>query len=329
MSKEIVIGKIDMSKIKKEDSAKGPNKIMMPGGSGWVEISEDEYYESFSIYREIERLEKLANCVRRPKKKRSISKKKEDKLVVTNYDNFANASFFIDQYYKAKDMLEEVDKFFKSFIMSRLISIEDLNKHKINAIDKGEWLDAFAKSDSFCQKISSQQDAKKYTYEKRSDGSTDYDKTHYFINKDTLKKIVDESVELLQQSKNMNNPKYRTLFVIDENGVLHDFIPECLKDEIAIDFNDKAIILTGKYYHYSEWGAQWGKSESSMEEVTVRVIIDPANNNVKGVLREEKEIQSGNANGKSYWASHERYCQPRLSGPYSYQTPDNSTSSRL
>lgn len=145
MSKDICLGKIDLAKVKTEEH-RGPNKIMKPKGSGWVEIPEDEYYDAFANCRERERLEKLANGIGRQKKKRSSSsKKKEDKLVVTNYDNFANASFFIDQYYKAKDMLEEVDKFFKSFIMSRLIAIEDLNKHKINAIDKGEWLDAFKK----------------------------------------------------------------------------------------------------------------------------------------------------------------------------------------
>lgn len=324
MSKDILIGTVDVSKIKTE-KPKGPNKIVLPKGEGWTEISEAEYYNS--AYRDTEKLEKLVNGVGRPKKKKEV--KKEDKLVVTNYDNFANASFFINQYYKAKDMLEEVDNFFKSFIMSRLITIEDLNKHKVKEINKGEWLNAFSKSDKFCEKIYSQHEAKKYTYEKRSDGSTDYDKSHFFINKNKLKKIVDESIELLQKSKNMNDPKYRTLFVIDENGVLYDFIPECLKDEIDIDFNDKAIILTGKYYYYREWGGRWGASESSMEEIIVKIIIDPSNNNIKGVIRDEKTVQTGNANGKSYWASHQRYCQPRLSGKLNYHTPDNSTPSIL
>jgi hypothetical protein len=303
-------------------------EVPKPKGEGWKEVSKEEFYGFMDSKHE--KLEKLVNAV--GKKKTTKKKASKDKLVVTNYDNFSNASFFIDQYYKAKDMLEEVDNFFKSFIMSKLVTIEDLGKHKVCKIDAGEWLRAFRKKDVFMQKIQSQDESEKYTHENSfydDDNHFHVGKTHYFYNKDIQKKIVAESIELLQKSKYMNSSKYRTLFVIDENGVLHDFIPECLKDEIKIDFNSKAIIVSGKYYHYHEWPAQFGKSKSSMEEITVKIVIDPSNNNVIGVLRDSKEIQTGNANGKSYWDWHDRYCQPRLSGPYSYTTPDNSSPSSL
>ena len=38
----------------------------------------------------------------------------KEKLVVTNYDNFKNANFFIKQYFHAQEMLKEVEEFLKT-----------------------------------------------------------------------------------------------------------------------------------------------------------------------------------------------------------------------
>ena len=50
----------------------------------------------------------------------------EQKLVVTNYDNFKNADFFIEQYFKAQEMLKEVNDFFASFVSSKLFTSSQL-----------------------------------------------------------------------------------------------------------------------------------------------------------------------------------------------------------
>jgi hypothetical protein len=52
-----------------------------------------------------------------PKEKKNIS------LVKTDYDDFKDLSFFLDQQAKAEAMLREVEEFKKSFVMSKMISM--------------------------------------------------------------------------------------------------------------------------------------------------------------------------------------------------------------
>ena len=65
--------------------------------------------------------------------------KKTDKLVVTNYDNFKNAEFFKKQYLQAQEMIKEVNDFYKSFCMSKLLTIKDLISLKPYLIINCPW----------------------------------------------------------------------------------------------------------------------------------------------------------------------------------------------
>ena len=53
---------------------------------------------------------------------------KQNNLIITNYDNFKNADFFKQQYLKAQEMIKEVNDFYKSFCMSKLLTSSDLKK---------------------------------------------------------------------------------------------------------------------------------------------------------------------------------------------------------
>lgn len=49
-------------------------------------------------------------------------------LVKTDYDNFKNLAFFINQYKKAQEMIKEVENFYQSFLQSKLLSAEEVLK---------------------------------------------------------------------------------------------------------------------------------------------------------------------------------------------------------
>ena len=50
-------------------------------------------------------------------------------LVITNYDNFKDLSYFIGEHQKALNILDEVQKFYLSFLKSKLISNHDLDRY--------------------------------------------------------------------------------------------------------------------------------------------------------------------------------------------------------
>lgn len=50
-----------------------------------------------------------------------------DNLVITNYDNFKDLSYFIGQYHKAEEMMKEVTDFYISFLKSKLICNHEIN----------------------------------------------------------------------------------------------------------------------------------------------------------------------------------------------------------
>lgn len=78
-------------------------------------------------------------------------KSNTEKLVVTNYDNFKNADFFIKQYFQAQQMLKEVEDFFESFRMSKLLTSEQLiNIHPNMFLYEygAEWTEAFIEHDT-------------------------------------------------------------------------------------------------------------------------------------------------------------------------------------
>lgn len=53
----------------------------------------------------------------------------EQNLVITNYDNFKDLSYFIEQHNKALEMIKEVENFYLSFLKSKLIYSYDIDKY--------------------------------------------------------------------------------------------------------------------------------------------------------------------------------------------------------
>ena len=255
-----------------------------------------------------------------------------DKLVVTNYDNFKNAAFFIKQYHQAKAMLKEVDDFFESFVMSKIYESNGFSKRdlKFKSVDMGEWLHHIRKDDTYHP--SNWQGKLSYLRwygdepDRDKDGNIKRDEKGHWIYKkkanydETLKEAMSE---MLEEPRLDKEKKYNTYYVIDKDGVLYDFIPVASKDTIKIDFTKKFIEISGHYYRYYECGAQWGKSSSSMKEIKVTIFINPSNNNVEKVTRTEKIVQEGNANGKAYYEPHDDYCLSSLVGKDVVQTPYN------
>lgn len=57
-----------------------------------------------------------------------MAQKKITKLVKTDYDNFKNLSFFLEQQRMAEEMLKDVEEFKKSFVLSKMTSLLDFFK---------------------------------------------------------------------------------------------------------------------------------------------------------------------------------------------------------
>lgn len=53
----------------------------------------------------------------------------QQNLVITNYDNFKDLSYFISQHNKALEMIKEVENFYLSFLKSKLIYSYDIDKY--------------------------------------------------------------------------------------------------------------------------------------------------------------------------------------------------------
>lgn len=234
----------------------------------------------------------------------------KEKLVITNYDNFKNADFFIDQYYKAKDMLKEVNDFFMSFIGSKLITGKDLNNIHPSALvgdyHHSEWTSKFI------------------GYNYLSSASIPY----YYLDKNfnnnckRCKERIEENkiytpIVLNQLHRILTNTDFDCYYVLSQDNVLYEFIPIASKNSIEFNFDkkDNNIYITGYFYHYHEGGAQFGASYSSLDKITKTIIIDKSNNNVIKVDCNVQLIQEGNANGKSYWdKNHEDYCLSDMDG---------------
>lgn len=75
-----------------------------------------------------------------------------------------------------------------------------------------------------------------------------------------------------------------------QDNALEEFIPIASKDTIKFDFQkDSNIIISGSFYRYHEWGARWGQSESKLEKITKKVLIDRATNNVIKVEKKRRD----------------------------------------
>lgn len=244
-----------------------------------------------------------------------------EKLVITNYDNFKNADFFINQYFKAEEMIKEVNDFFQSFYFSKLLTSKDL----INIHPKsfgGEynnicWTNKIVDW-NLCDNC--------HAYEL----SKDFDNSYWKHSVEELEKIaqrVNENVKkcMITIYKMMNN-KFDCYYVLTEDNILHEFIPVAAKDSIKVNFKSKQsdnIIIEGCYYEYSEYGAQWGKCEYSLYKIIKKIYINRYNNNVVKVIGERKKINGGEVGGKNYWSNHDHYCMSELDGGISTASFDH------
>ena len=228
--------------------------------------------------------------------------KEEKNLKVTNYDNFKNASFFKKQYFQAQDMLKEVNDFYNSFCMSKLLTAADLKNVKPVMFDKCRWTYNFILPFDYILAVDAvikKKDYKKYMF---PDGEK----------KDT-KALINMSKEYaLQSIRDLNaiieeDPQYDCYYVLDQYNVVQEFIPVKCKDTIKIDFSGENIEISGHYFEYSERGVRFGLAEHSVDKIIKKVIINQDNNNVIDVETCSEAVEIGNAGGKSYWDDHINY----------------------
>ena len=231
--------------------------------------------------------------------------KKTDKLVVTNYDNFKNADFFKKQYLQAQEMIKEVNDFYKSFCMSKLLTSKDLVTLKPYLLINCPWSSHFIFPDyKYDMYINARLNGKKCDEWNLPSGD-DENKSFAEILKDardyTNICISDLNTIFSKDSQ------YECYYVLDQNNCLQEFIPVKCKDTISIDFSGDDIKISGYYYSYSETGAPHGNARSDINKVIRTIYINSSNNNVIDVKSNYEHQESGDANGKTYWDKHISY----------------------
>jgi hypothetical protein len=231
--------------------------------------------------------------------------KKTDKLVVTNYDNFKNADFFKKQYLQAQEMIKEVNDFYKSFCMSKLLTSKDLITLKPYLLINCPWSSHFIFPDyKYDMYINARLNGKKCDKWNLPSGD-DENKSFAEILKDardyTNICISDLNTIFSKDSQ------YECYYVLDQNNCVQEFIPVKCKDTISIDFSGDDIKISGYYYSYSETGAPHGNARSDINKVIRTIYINSSNNNVIDVKSNYEHQESGDANGKTYWDKHISY----------------------
>ena len=190
---------------------------------------------------------------------------RESKLRVTNYDNFKDASVFIEEYFEAEKRMKEIRDFFQSFYMSRLILSEDVCKTNPAYMSFGEY-DC---SDSWFSKVAQ---SEVYLY-------SNFTMSSYRRCKDKSSKK--EDVERIKPivSDFLRGP-WSCYYVLDCHNVLHEFIPVAAKDTIKVTFNEKEIHISGHYYVGAQMIGDFSQPEEYITGVKRTIVIDPNNNNV-------------------------------------------------
>ncbi len=251
----------------------------------------------------------------------------KDKLVVTNYDNFKNADFFIEQYFKAQEMLKEVNDFFASFVSSKLFTANQLRNIQPSYLgNHSDYSSEFKWTNNFIERhmmdkgydnqISNIFDPVTHTYRyKRYKEDPRIEEYHPPL---TIDEYNDLRTKLTNNCKNIcheiadiiENTNFDCYYVLKQDNSLEEFIPVASKDTIKFDFQkDKGhIIISGYFYHYHEWGAQFGNSASALDKITKYIYVDRNTNNIIKVESKSETVRKGNADGKSYWDSHSDYC---------------------
>ena len=208
------------------------------------------------------------------------------KLVVTNYDNFKNAAFFKKQYIEAQRMIKDVNDFYHSFCMSKLLTAQDLKKINPYLIENHVWSSYFIFPDF---------EDHTYLSNKLRDNDVSWitkpikslEKIKKFA-KEYTANAIDDFCKIIEHS-----PEYDCYFVLDKYNILHEFIPVKCKDTITIDFSGDDIIVSGYYFDYSETGGRFGSSISRIDKRTVSIVINGSNNNVeeiKQVVKRQKQV---------------------------------------
>jgi hypothetical protein len=231
--------------------------------------------------------------------------KKTDKLVVTNYDNFKNADFFKKQYLQAQEMIKEVNDFYKSFCMSKLLTSKDLVMLKPYLLINCPWSSHFIFPDyKYDMYINARLNGKKCDKWNLPSGD---DENKSFA--EILKDARDYTNICISDLANIfsKDPQYDCYYVLDQNNCVQEFIPVKCKDTISIDFSGDDIKISGYYYSYSETGAPHGNARSDINKVIRTIYINSSNNNVVDVKSNYEHQESGDANGKTYWDKHISY----------------------
>lgn len=211
-----------------------------------------------------------------------------EKLVVTNYDNFKNAEFFIQQYFEAEERMKNIQEFFQSFYMSKLIHSEDVYKLKPNYVVFSEydfsshsWFKELTNHDlnlnPYCQR----------TYDKNKE-----------IDIEKLNKLLNEISMRLRGD-------WACYFVLDSNNVLHEFIPVAAKDTIKITINKNEICISGHYFYGFQSNGSFGQAQESISKITRTIIIDPSNNNVLKIKTSDRYLSTKKLS--NHLSSHECY----------------------
>lgn len=189
-----------------------------------------------------------------------------EKLKITNYDNFKDASVFIKQYFEAEKRMKEIKDFFQSFYMSKLIKSEDIVKLNPSFISFGEY-DQYD-SWSYCIV-----DNEVYLGNANKNKYRHYKKDNHEIDKEHVNKIRDTISMMLRN-------QWSCYFVFDSENVLHEFVPVGAKDTIKVSFDQESIKISGSFYTGWQARGDFSQPEETITKVVRTIYIDPSNNNV-------------------------------------------------
>jgi len=214
---------------------------------------------------------------------------KQSKLVVTNYDNFKDASVFIKEYFEAEKRMKEISDFFQSFYMSKLILSEDVFKTHPAYVSLGR----FDSSDSWFKQVA-QREISLYSFNMAS----------YSRCKDKASKREDAE-EIKHDISEFLRGDWSCYFVLDCNNILHEFVPVTAKDTIKVKFNEKEISISGYYFKGTQTIGDFGQPEEYITRVTRTIVIDPNNNNVIEVNQttlSHKTVKLSRRDSKIYYS---------------------------
>lgn len=218
-----------------------------------------------------------------------MTKKKEYqdiKLVNTDYDNFKNLKFFIEQHKKATQMIEEVNAFYGSFIKSKILTIKQLMKNNFPIIDV---IDVGGKN-KFCYKMENRPNGLcSDDFDWNSKYYDDYQELEKDITK-YIKKSNKEQIPISEVSKYLNQKFSNKLlsiylesnvddmFILTENNMLLD-IPIGSESSFEINKEETELTVTFNYVHKYKQCRTPGWLPWTVDTHTWYVVFDTTTNN--------------------------------------------------